>query len=126
MARTDVHRPFWVQERDPYCRREFRVRHNHWFLDEWDPELKRYLVKLSIPCDLHERDGKPRKVWTRCGPTFTGTRGCCGLCASQPGRKRRRRQEHHGWRAMRHQLLAAHRGGHRDLDVPPINGKAWR
>ncbi|MFG3710806.1 hypothetical protein [Micromonospora sp. NPDC047730] len=125
MSRTDVHRPFWVQERDPHLRREFRVDHNHWQFEHWDPERRQYLVKRSIPCDLHKREGKTRKVWTRCAPTFTGTRGCCGLCADQPRRKRRRRQERHGWRHLRTELLAARRGGHHDLDVPPIRGKAW-
>ncbi|MGC5019315.1 hypothetical protein [Micromonospora sp. DT47] len=127
MSRTDAHRPGWVRERDPMLRQEYRVDHNHWLYEHWDPELRRHLVKRLIPCDLRECLSAPRTYWTRCALTYIGGRGqCpCNSCSGRVYRKQARRQERHGWRAKRRQMLAEHRGGNRDLDVPPIRGKAW-
>lgn len=127
MSRTDIHRPGWVKERDPHLRQQHRVEHDHWHRDHWDPELKRYLVRLSVPCDLHLAHAGPGWTWTRCRYTYVGQQHQCGCkqCTGQDGRKVARRQERARWRAARQRALAEHRGGHRDIDIAPIRRKAW-
>ncbi|MBO4142570.1 hypothetical protein J5U46_20700 [Micromonospora tulbaghiae] len=112
MARTDVHRPERVQQRDPYLRRWFTDIHRH----HWGA------------CDLDEFLASPQWIRIRCyrevsaqAPNLCG----CRLCTFQAYRRLGRRQERVAWRSIRRRLLAEHRGGGRDLDVPPIRGKAW-
>ncbi|MEH0934096.1 hypothetical protein [Micromonospora psammae] len=112
MARTDIHRPERVQQRDPLVR--------HWFTDVHEHGRG--------PCDLDEFLAADRWIRTRCyrqasahAPNLCG----CQLCTFQLYRKLAHRQERIAWRTIRRQLLAEHRGGHHDLDVPPIRSKAW-
>lgn len=112
MARTDIHRPEWVQQRDPLVR--------HWFADFHECH--------AAPCDLDEFLAAPRWIRTRCyRQVWTQAPNLCGcqLCTGQAHRKLARRQERLRWRSIRQELLAEHRSGHRDLDVPPIRRKAW-
>lgn len=112
MSHTDIHRPEWVQRHDPHVR--------HWFAD--------FHHHHEGPCDLDQFLASPGWIRTRCyrqawrqAPNLCG----CQLCTGQAWRKLARRQERGGWRARRQQLLAEHRGGEHDLDVPPIRRKAW-
>ncbi|MFC4022045.1 hypothetical protein ACFOW4_29475 [Micromonospora sp. GCM10011542] len=112
MTRTDIHRPERVQQRDPLMR--------HWFTDTHEHGRG--------PCDLDEFLASPDRIRTRCyrqtsaqAPNLCG----CQLCTFQSQRRLGRRQERVAWRSIRRRLLAEHRGGESDLDVPPIRGKAW-
>ncbi|MFF4893436.1 hypothetical protein [Micromonospora chersina] len=112
MARTDVHRPERVQQLDPHLR--------YWFTD-----IHR---RGSGPCDLDEYLASPAWNRTRCyrKPSAQAPNLCgCQLCTFQSHRKLANRQERVAWRSIRRQLLPEHRGDERDLDVPPIRGKAW-
>lgn len=112
MSRTDVHRPYRVQIRDPHIRRWFTDHHDH----------------ATGPCDLEVLLAAPDWTRTRCTrqphgrcPNLCG----CPLCTGQPGRKLARRQERGAWRRTRARLLAEVRAGSRDLDTPPSRRKAW-
>ncbi|MCM0673167.1 hypothetical protein NCC78_00235 [Micromonospora phytophila] len=112
MARTDIHRPERVQRRDPLVR--------HWFTDVHEHGRG--------PCDLDDFLAAHRQIRTRCSrqPSAQAPNLCgCQLCSFQSYRKLAHRQERVTWRTIRRQLLAERRGGHHDLDVPPIRGKAW-
>lgn len=101
MSRTDVHRPPWVQARDPYLRHEYRDEHDH----------STGVCDLAVFLDAH--------VWikTRCYRDYAGHRNpyCgCRLCTGHTGRKRANRKDRHAWRRDRHQILATGAGS---LDV---------
>jgi hypothetical protein len=125
MSRTDVHRPGWVQEREPTLRRHMVARHYHW-LNEYDlctheppcrghVRLHRYddrpyhLVRHPAACDLHLFEAaKGRKV-TRCQLVYRGGRniycGCRG-CTGHDERRQRRRRERADGRAVCRAALA--------------------
>ncbi|WP_431881724.1 hypothetical protein [Micromonospora chalcea] len=112
MSRTDIHRPFRVQMRDPYAR--------HWFAEHHDHS--------TGACDLDGFLSSATQSRARCyrQPTDACPNLCgCTLCTGRPQRKLARRQERVTWRSARARLLAAARAGERDLDVHPIRAKAW-
>ena len=122
MSRTDVHRPWWVLERDPHMRRDFKPDHNHWILTDWDPELGTWRTRLSAPCDLGQGRLGPGPRDTRCTFYPSGRRRfcSCGLCGQQAARRYSHRQERTWWRSIRAQLLATAADGCTDADVPPF------
>jgi hypothetical protein len=123
MSRTDVHRPWWVLERDPHVWRDFVPHHNHWILEDWDPETRRWLVRRSVPCDLAERLTGPGRAHTRCVLYPSGSRRFCScpLCSQQAARKQTHRRERTWWRSTRARLLAATVD---ELDVPLLRSSA--
>jgi hypothetical protein len=127
MSRTDVHRPWWVQERDPHVRRDLLPHHNHWVLEDWDPELRMWRSRRSVPCDLDERLSAAGYRGTRCMLYPNGRRRFCPCrrCGTHPGHKLARRQERTRWRSARARLLAAIAEERDELDVPAFRGSAW-
>jgi hypothetical protein len=126
MSRTDVHRPWWVLERDPHMRRDFVPHHNHWALEDWDPELRRWRIRRTVACDLAERLTGPGGKDTRCVLYPSGSRRFCScpLCGQQAARKQGHRRERTWWRSTRAQLLAATVEDRDELDVPPFHRSA--
>jgi hypothetical protein len=110
MSRTDVHRPAWVQERDPELRHLFVEYHDH----------------RAGRCDLDVYLSTPGWVRTTCSVRYVGGRNIycgCHLCTGQPGRRLAHRQERTRWRADRQRLLAARAEDRDGLDVAPF--PAW-
>jgi hypothetical protein len=104
MSRTDVHRPFWVQTRDPGMRRLMYASHDHWTRDG-----------RSTPCTLGDPDGLCR--WWPYKPIFCG----CWMCTTT---RQARRRTHHAARARTRSELARVRalaaaGEFDDADIPP-------
>jgi len=83
MSNTDTHRPEWVRERDPWCRREFRADHDH----------------SDGVCDFALRWDNPLLPWsaTSCHIAYTGHRQVCGcrMCTWYWGRRMTRRRGRH-------------------------------
>ena len=108
MSRTDVHRPAWVQHRDPWMRRELAPSHRHVKFEEWDQESRRWLVRRHLPCDLDEYLGAAGWVQTRCMMEVISGRNIYRRCGCNPSgwQRKERRQERVRWRATARHILA--------------------
>lgn len=124
MSRTDVHRPAWVQRRDPLLRREFVAMHHHWERDVWDNELKRWLVTRGAPCDLGDTDGRCQ-LWPHSRNLFCG----CHLCVGSSRRRLARRRERTALRAQLRAAVktaaAAGRTEADEYDIPAPSRSTW-
>jgi hypothetical protein len=120
MSRTDAHRPYWVQERDPYLRRDFIPEHRHWFVANWDRDSHHWRIRRSVPCDLAEHLTGPGGMNNRCILYPSGRRNFCSceLCGQQSARRYGHRRERTWWRSTRQLLLAT--VDRDDADVPPF------
>lgn len=108
MSRTDVHRPGWVQERDPVDRRWFVPQHRHFEVSDWDPDARRWLRRFVVPCDLGEYLAAKGAPQTRCRLAYRGGRNIyCGrwCCTSHDAKKAGNRADRTRWRAERQALL---------------------
>lgn len=112
MSRTDVHRPVWVIELDPFCRNWVKDFHDH---EAGFCDLEQYLLTRNWAATKCHR-----QIWTG-APNLCG----CQLCTCQFGRKYNRRQERAAWRGIRQQLLKTAAEDYEDVDVPPIDGGKW-
>lgn len=93
MSRTDIHRPVWVQQLDPFVR--------HWFTDHHDHE--------DGICDLGFVLADERN-WTRGSCYRLPSAECpclcgCWMCTGAPWNRARRRGERHEWKRVRTNLL---------------------
>lgn len=124
MSRTDVHRPGWVQERDPHNRRHFVADHNHTIHEAWDPQQRRWLVRRAVDCDLHAFLAAKGWAPTRCRMRYIGGRNIycgCDMCTGRHWQRLARRRERHQWRRTAREILAT--VDRTDIDVPPIRAK---
>lgn len=99
MSRTDAHRPWPVQLRDPDVRRRCLPSHLHWIRE--DPytvnRIRHYHVVRTAPCDLWTAGGLGRCRWF---PTWN-TCGCPMCTGRNEVRAQRRRDRYAGRRECR-------------------------
>jgi hypothetical protein len=115
MSRTDVHRPAWVQLRDPTIRHWFKDVHNH---EQGICDLQHWLDTTTGGWWYHKHFYCYRQPWMQ-APRLCG----CEMCAGQRWRRLQRKQERVAWRRVRQQLVKLK--DWEDVDVPPLHGSAW-
>lgn len=120
MSRTDVHRPYWVQEHDPDNRHRIQGE-THWHVERdcWDPATRQWLVERQRQCDIDE-PGPSR----HCRYWLTYNTCGCEICTQGYARKQNHRRARTRLRAdLRNALKTAEL---LDVDiVEPRRGGAW-
>lgn len=112
MSKTDKTRPWWVQERDPWLRADFREDHDH----------------RNGTCDIERRVTDPWLSWssTSCHIVYRGTRQVCAcrVCTGYWWRKRQRRRLRHETRMMC-AVLRKDRAREEDLPYRLVVSETW-
>lgn len=120
LSRTDVHRPWYVQENDPHARNMLRnPRCQHIQRSDYDRVSRRWLRTYLVPCDLHDgRDVRGPRVDQHCH--YNARIRTCGCrspwCNGTFGRRKANRRERVHWS----RALAQPSIDFDDADVRPI------